>query len=91
MDEEAPAVQKNTGRPVLRCHEDWDTGVGGDGSISTTATSEEDEVTQSLRPALLAGKVEASGQSSQSKCESWRLKGHFPSSSPVWRGATWRQ
>lgn len=48
-------------------------------------------MTQSLRPALLAGKVEASGQSSQSKCESWRLKGHFPSSSPVWRGATWRQ
>lgn len=59
-------------------------GSGG-GSISTTATSEEDEVTQSLRPALLAGKVEASGQSSQSKCESWRLKGHFPSSSPVWK------
>lgn len=67
-------------------HRGW-----GDGSISTTATSEENEVTQSLRPALLAGKVEASGQSSQSKCESWRLKGHFPSSSPMWRGATWRQ
>lgn len=29
MDEEPPAVQNNTERPVLRCHEDWDTGVGG--------------------------------------------------------------
>lgn len=48
-------------------------------------------MTHRLRPALLDGKVEASGQSSQSKCESWRLKGQFPSSSPVWRGATWRQ
>lgn len=28
MDEEAPAVQNNTGKPVLRCHEDWDTGAG---------------------------------------------------------------
>lgn len=45
----------------------------------------------SLRLALLAGKVEALGQSSQSKCESSRLKGHFPSSSPVWKGATQRQ
>ncbi len=52
----------------------------------TTATGE-DEAEQSLWLALLAGKVEALGQSSQSKCESWRLKGHFPSSSPVWRGA----
>lgn len=56
----------------------------------TTATSE-DEVEHSLRLALLAGKVEALGQSSQSKCESSRLKGHFPSSSPVWKGATQHQ
>lgn len=46
---------------------------------------------QSLWLALLAGKVEALGQSSQSKCESSRLKGHFPSSSPVWKGAIQRQ
>lgn len=86
MDEEALAIQNNTGRPVLRCYEDSDTGAGALQN-RPTATSE-DEVKQSLRVALLAGKVEALGQSSQSKCESSRLKGHFPSSSPVWRGAT---
>lgn len=46
----------------------------------------EDDVEQSLWLALLAGKVEALEQSSQSICESWRLKGHFPSSSSVRRG-----
>lgn len=90
MDEEVLAIQ--TRRPVSRCHEDLDTGGGAlhDRPKKTTATGGEDEAEQSLWLALLAGKVEALGQSSQSKCESWRLKGHFPSSSPVWRGAIWQ-
>lgn len=81
-------ISNDTRRLVSRCREDLDTEGGAlqNRPRKTTATGE-DEVEQSLRLALLAGKDEALGQSSQSKCESWRLKAHFPSSSPVWRGA----
>lgn len=88
MDEEVLAIQKRYRETSLKMP--W--GLGhrrrsiAKQTKRTTATGE-DEVEQSLRLALLAGKVEALGQSSQSKCESWRLKVHFPSSSPVWRGA----
>lgn len=58
------------GGPLSRCHEDLDTEEVALHKTKRTTVTGEDEEEQSLWPALLAGKVEALGQSSQSKCES---------------------
>lgn len=79
------SITNKTKRPVSRCREDLD--IKKEEHCKTTAATGEDELEQRLWLALLAGKLEALGQSSQSKCESRRLKGQFPSSSTVWRGA----
>lgn len=70
-------------RPISRCHEDLDT--EGAALQKRPKIKIKTLVTRMTRSkaftlALLVCKVEAWGPSSQSNCGSWRLKGHFPSS-----------